>query len=67
MMAHFPVGLVIYWAWSNFLATLQQYYILKTVGGADTSLIRGHSGRRTKKKKKAAGGKIIEGEVVDNK
>jgi YidC/Oxa1 family membrane protein insertase len=55
MMAHFSVGLVIYWAWSNILSTLQQYYILKTVGGEDTSLIRGHAGRRkTKAEKKAA-------------
>lgn len=49
MMAHFAVGLVIYWTWSNVLGTLQQYYILKKVGGEDTSLIRGHSGRRKKK------------------
>lgn len=49
MMAHFSVGLVIYWTWSNILGTIQQYYILKKVGGEDTSLIRGHAGRRKKK------------------
>lgn len=49
MLAHFSVGLVIYWTWSNVLGTIQQYYILKKVGGEDTSLIRGHSGRRKKK------------------
>ena len=49
MLAHFASGLVIYWTWSNVLGILQQYYILKTVGGEDTSLIRGHRARRKKK------------------
>ena len=52
MLAHFSVGLVIYWTWSNVLGALQQYYILKKVGGEETSLIRGHSGRRKKKPQK---------------
>jgi YidC/Oxa1 family membrane protein insertase len=55
MMAHFSVGLVIYWTWSNVLGTLQQYYILKKVGGEETSLIRGHAQRR--KQKTAGDGK----------
>lgn len=50
MMAHFASGLVIYWTWSNALAILQQYYILKKVGGEETSIIRGHVSRRKKKK-----------------
>lgn len=50
MMAHFASGLVIYWTWSNILSTLQQYYILKKVGGEETSLIRGHAERRKSKK-----------------
>ncbi len=32
MMASFPAGLVIYWAWSNLLSLLQQYYIMKKNG-----------------------------------
>ena len=53
MLAHFAAGLVIYWTWSNVLTTMQQYYILKKVGNEDTHLLRGHSGRRKKKKSKA--------------
>lgn len=53
LLAHFAVGLVIYWTWSNCLTILQQYYILKKVGNEDTSLLRGHSSRRNKKKKEA--------------
>lgn len=49
LLAHFAVGLVIYWTWSNCLTILQQYYILKKVGKEDTSLLRGHSSRRKKK------------------
>lgn len=29
MLAHFPVGLVIYWAWNNTLTILQQWSIMK--------------------------------------
>jgi YidC/Oxa1 family membrane protein insertase len=32
MMAAFPAGLVIYWAWSNLLSLMQQYYIMKKNG-----------------------------------
>ncbi len=52
MLAHFASGLVIYWTWSNVLSILQQYYILRKVGGEDTSLIRGHAARRKPKGKK---------------
>ncbi len=51
MMAQFAVGLIIYWTWSNVLSIFQQYYILKKVGGENTSLIRGHADRRKKKVK----------------
>ncbi len=51
MMSGFPAGLVIYYSWSNLLGVFQQYYILKQVGGHDTSLIRGHSARRKPKDK----------------
>ncbi len=32
MLAAFPAGLVIYWAWSNVLSLAQQYYIMKKQG-----------------------------------
>jgi YidC/Oxa1 family membrane protein insertase len=32
MLASFPVGLVIYWSWSNVLSLAQQYYITKKAG-----------------------------------
>ncbi|MEM7216221.1 MAG: membrane protein insertase YidC [Pseudomonadota bacterium] len=32
MLATFPAGLVIYWAWNNFLSILQQGYIMKRHG-----------------------------------
>ncbi len=32
MLATFPAGLVIYWAWNNFLSILQQGYIMKKHG-----------------------------------
>ena len=32
MLASFPVGLVIYWAWSNVLSLIQQYFINKKNG-----------------------------------
>ncbi|MFN3482405.1 MAG: membrane protein insertase YidC [Rhabdaerophilum calidifontis] len=32
MLATFPAGLVIYWAWNNTLSVLQQYAIMKRMG-----------------------------------
>ncbi|MCF6198076.1 MAG: membrane protein insertase YidC [Hyphomicrobiaceae bacterium] len=32
MLASFPAGLVIYWAWNNFLSVLQQWYIMNKNG-----------------------------------
>ena len=57
MMSQFPSGLVIYYSWSNLLGVFQQYYILKQVGGHDTSLIRGHAQRRKPKGKGKKSGK----------
>lgn len=57
MMAQFPSSLVIYYSWSNLLGVFQQYYILKEVGGQDTSLLRGHVERRKHKKKDKGKGK----------
>ncbi len=39
LLATFPAGLVIYWAWSNFLSILQQWYINKK-NGAETHLLQ---------------------------
>ena len=32
MLAHFPAGLVIYWAWNNLLSVIQQAYIMRRNG-----------------------------------
>ena len=32
MLASFPAGLVIYWAWNNLLSVMQQYYIMRQQG-----------------------------------
>jgi YidC/Oxa1 family membrane protein insertase len=32
MLASFPAGLVIYWAWNNALSVLQQYVIMRRNG-----------------------------------
>jgi YidC/Oxa1 family membrane protein insertase len=32
MLASFPAGLVIYWAWNNTLSVLQQYVIMRRQG-----------------------------------
>ncbi len=32
MLASFPAGLVIYWAWNNLLSILQQYFIMRKNG-----------------------------------
>lgn len=29
MLAHFPAGLVIYWAWNNILSVAQQWFIMR--------------------------------------
>ncbi len=36
LLASFPAGLVIYWAWSNTLSLMQQYFIMKTARRRDT-------------------------------
>ena len=38
LLASFPAGLVIYWAWSNTLSIIQQYYINKK-NGAEVHLM----------------------------
>jgi YidC/Oxa1 family membrane protein insertase len=32
MLATFPAGLVIYWAWNNTLSVIQQYVIMRRQG-----------------------------------
>ncbi|MDY0008802.1 MAG: membrane protein insertase YidC [Bdellovibrionales bacterium] len=65
LLAHFAAGLVIYWTWSNCLTILQQFYILKKVGKEDTSLLRGHSGRRKKKAAPKGAADVIDAEAVE--
>jgi len=38
LLAGFPAGLVIYWAWNNFLSILQQSYIMQR-NGAEIELL----------------------------
>jgi len=38
MLGTFPAGLVIYWAWNNFLSVIQQYIIMKR-NGAEVNLL----------------------------
>jgi len=38
MLGTFPAGLVIYWAWNNFLSVTQQYFIMKR-HGAEVDLL----------------------------
>jgi YidC/Oxa1 family membrane protein insertase len=54
MLGTFPAGLVIYWAWNNFLSVVQQYYIMRR-NGADVDLIGNIAASfRRKPKTKAA-------------
>ena len=39
LLASFPAGLVLYWAWNNFLSIIQQYTIMKRQG-AEVNLIK---------------------------
>ena len=32
MLSNFPVGLVIYWSWNNFLSIIQQIFIMRSTG-----------------------------------
>jgi YidC/Oxa1 family membrane protein insertase len=45
MLASFPVGLVIYWAWNNVLSLAQQYYISKK-NGAEIHLWKNIGGEK---------------------
>ncbi len=38
LLASFPAGLVIYWAWNNTLSILQQWYIMRIVGKRQAAL-----------------------------
>jgi len=51
LLAPFPAGLVIYWAWNNFLSILQQVFIMKRQG-VEIALFENFG---TRKKKSASG------------
>ncbi|MEP1205792.1 MAG: membrane protein insertase YidC [Rhizobiaceae bacterium] len=53
MLATFPAGLVIYWAWNNFLSILQQGAIMKRQG-AKIELYDNLKGMFTKKKEESS-------------
>jgi YidC/Oxa1 family membrane protein insertase len=54
MLGTFPAGLVIYWAWNNFLSVCQQWFIMKR-NGADVDLFGNIAASfRRKPKTKAA-------------
>ena len=55
ILAGFPAGLVIYWAWNNFLSLLQQGYIMRR-NGAEIELFANLGFRRKKPAKEQAGG-----------
>jgi YidC/Oxa1 family membrane protein insertase len=55
LLASFPAGLVIYWAWSNVLSLAQQYYIMKRQG-VEVHLVGNLS--RQYKSVKGAGGQV---------
>ena len=41
LLASFPAGLIIYWAWNNLLSVIQQYIIMRrhgSEGGADGTI-----------------------------
>src|SRR5690606_17390688 len=52
MLATFPAGLVIYWAWNNFLSIVQQWVIMKR-HGVEVDLL-GNIRNSFKRKPKAA-------------
>jgi len=58
MLASFPAGLVIYWAWNNVLSIGQQWLIMKKTGAvgvkADTSVPRNIKDLEARKAAKAA-------------
>ncbi len=58
MLGTFPAGLVIYWAWNNFLSVTQQYFIMKR-HGAEVDLLGNimASFKRKPADKPATGGK----------
>jgi len=51
MLARFPSGLVIYWAWNNALSILQQYVIMRRagvpIGGGKTKTAGQNKGKKT--------------------
>ena len=61
MLANFPAGLVIYWAWNNVLSIGQQYLIMKKTGAVgvhpDTSVPRNIKELEARKAAKAAAAK----------
>ncbi len=68
MLGTFPAGLVIYWAWNNFLSIIQQYFIMKR-HGVEVNLLENIAASFKKKPKTANGADIAVGanNVAENK
>jgi YidC/Oxa1 family membrane protein insertase len=63
MLATFPAGLVIYWAWNNFLSVMQQGFIMKR-NGVDVDLL-GNIRSTFRRKPKPAEAKAVEAKAVE--
>jgi YidC/Oxa1 family membrane protein insertase len=61
MLGTFPAGLVIYWAWNNFLSVTQQYFIMKR-HGAEVNLL-GNIAASFKRKPKPVADKPADGKA----
>ena len=57
LLASFPAGLVIYWAWSNMLSLAQQYYIMKKQG-AEIHLMGNISRRKLRSAERVVGRRV---------
>jgi hypothetical protein len=60
MLASFPSGLVIYWAWNNVLSLIQQYYIMQK-NGAEIHLWKNLGADKWKARMAAAKGIDVSG------
>ena len=55
MLARFPAGLVIYWAWNNVLSITQQWVIMRRMGvtASGQTISQGKASNSGKKESKA--------------
>lgn len=70
LLAGFPAGLVIYWAWNNFLSIVQQYVIMRRMGvkiggGVDPVPVAAGGPAAKAKTEKAKSGKTEKAEKAE--